>query len=64
MAQYCCSPYNTICLAWGGRSFPLAQKVMEHGSATVAFKSIENVIIQCYNGLNAKKTIFIAFWFI
>jgi len=26
-----------VCLAWGGRSFPLAQKVMEHGSATVAF---------------------------
>lgn len=26
-----------VCLAWGGRSFPLAQKVMKHGSATVAF---------------------------
>ncbi len=26
-----------VCLVWGGRSFPLAQKVMEHGSATVAF---------------------------
>jgi hypothetical protein len=26
-----------VCLAWGGRSFPSAQKVMKHGSATVAF---------------------------
>jgi Transposase DDE domain len=26
-----------VCLAWGGRSIPLAQKVMKHGSATVAF---------------------------
>jgi hypothetical protein len=26
-----------VCLAWGGRSFPLAQKVMQHASATVAF---------------------------
>jgi hypothetical protein len=26
-----------VCLAWGGRSFPLAQKVLKHGSATVAF---------------------------
>lgn len=27
-----------VCLAWGGRSFPLAQQVIEHGSATVAFE--------------------------
>ena len=26
-----------VCLAWGGRSFPLAQRGMEHGSAMVAF---------------------------
>jgi len=26
-----------VCLAWGGRSFPLAQKVIKHGSASVAF---------------------------
>jgi hypothetical protein len=26
-----------VCMAWGGRSFPLAQKVIEHRSATVAF---------------------------
>ena len=25
-----------VCLVWGGRSFPLAQKVIEHPSATVA----------------------------
>jgi Transposase DDE domain len=25
-----------VCCIWGGRSFPLAQKVMKHGSATVA----------------------------
>ncbi len=25
-----------VCLVWGGRSIPLAQKVIEHGSATVA----------------------------
>jgi hypothetical protein len=32
--QYC---LIEVCLVWGGRSFPLAQKVIEHGSATVAF---------------------------
>jgi hypothetical protein len=26
-----------VCLAWGGRSIPLAQKVIKHGSASVAF---------------------------
>jgi hypothetical protein len=26
-----------VCLAWGGRSIPLAQKVIKHGSATVGF---------------------------
>jgi hypothetical protein len=26
-----------VCLVWGGRSLPLAQKVMKHSSATVAF---------------------------
>jgi hypothetical protein len=26
-----------VCLVWGGRSVPLAQKVMEHPSATVAY---------------------------
>lgn len=33
-----------VCLAWGGRSFPLAQKVMEHGSATVAFADYCSVL--------------------
>jgi hypothetical protein len=33
-----------IGLAWGGRSFPLAQKVMKHGSATVAFADYCSVL--------------------
>ena len=33
-----------ICLAWGGRSFAISQKVMEHGSATVAFEDYVNVL--------------------
>ncbi len=33
-----------VCLAWGGRSFPLAQKVMKHGSATVAFSDYCSVL--------------------
>lgn len=26
-----------VCMAWGGRSFPLSQKVIKHGSASVSF---------------------------
>ena len=33
-----------VCLAWGGRSFPLAQKVIKHGSATVAFTNYCSVL--------------------
>ena len=33
-----------VCLVWGGRSFPLSQKVMEHGSATVAFEDYVTVL--------------------
>ena len=33
-----------VCLAWGGRSFPLAQKVMEHPSATVAYRDYQEVL--------------------
>lgn len=33
-----------VCLAWGGRSFPLAQKVFKHGSATVAFADYCSVL--------------------
>lgn len=33
-----------VCLAWGGRSFPLAQKVMKHGSATVGFADYGSVL--------------------
>jgi hypothetical protein len=32
--QFC---WIGVCLVWGGRSFTLAQVVLEHGSATVAF---------------------------
>ncbi len=39
--QYC---LIEICLVWGGRSFPLAQKVMEHGSATVAYEDYRAVL--------------------
>lgn len=33
-----------VCLVWGGRSFPLAQKVMEHPSATVAYNDYREVL--------------------
>jgi hypothetical protein len=33
-----------VCLAWGGRSFALAQKVMKHGSATVGFADYCSVL--------------------
>jgi hypothetical protein len=33
--QYC---LIEICLVWGGRSIPLGQTVLEHGSATVGFE--------------------------
>jgi len=33
-----------VCLVWGGRSFPLAQKVMEHPSATVAYSDYHEVL--------------------
>ena len=33
-----------VCLVWGGRSFPLAQKVMEHSSATVAYSDYREVV--------------------
>ncbi len=39
--QYC---LIEVCLAWGGRSFPLAQKVMKHGSATVGFDDYVTVL--------------------
>ena len=34
-----------VCLVWGGRSFPLAQKVMEHPSATVAYSDYREVLV-------------------
>ena len=33
-----------VCLAWGGRSLPLAQVVLEHGSATVGFEDYRPVL--------------------
>ena len=33
-----------VCFVWGGRSFPLAQKVMEHPSATVAYSDYREVV--------------------
>ncbi len=33
-----------VCFAWGGRSIPLSQMVMEHGSTTVAFQDYVKVL--------------------
>jgi hypothetical protein len=33
-----------VCLIWGGRSIPLAQTVLEHGSATVGFEQYRPVL--------------------
>lgn len=33
-----------VCLVWGGRSFTLAQQVIEHGSATVSFETYRPVL--------------------
>lgn len=34
-----------VCVVWGGRSFTLAQTVLEHGSATVAFEDYQPVLL-------------------
>lgn len=39
--QYC---LIEVCLIWGGRSIPLAQAVLEHDSATVAFEDYCRVL--------------------
>lgn len=39
--QYC---LIEVCLIWGGRSIPLAQSVLEHGSATVGFEQYRLVL--------------------
>lgn len=41
--QFC---WIGVCLVWGGRSFTLAQIVLEHGSATVAFDAYRPVLEQ------------------
>jgi Transposase DDE domain len=33
-----------VCCVWGGRSFTLAQTVIEHGSATVSFEDYQTVL--------------------
>ena len=33
-----------VCFVWGGRSFTLAQVVIEHGSATVGFEHYQHVL--------------------
>ena len=33
-----------VCLVWGGRSFTLAQTVLDHGSATVGFEQYQPVL--------------------
>ena len=33
-----------VCFVWGGRSFTLAQVVLEHGSATVGFEQYQSVL--------------------
>lgn len=33
-----------VCFVWGGRSFTLAQSVLEHGSATVGFEQYQPVL--------------------
>ena len=35
-----------VCLVWGGRSFTLAQQVLEHGSATVSFDTYRPVLAE------------------
>jgi hypothetical protein len=39
--QYC---LIEVCLVWGGRSIPLGQTVLEHGSATVGFEDYRSVL--------------------
>lgn len=39
-----------VCFVWGGRSFTLAQVVIEHGSATVGFEQYQSVL-QCAKGV-------------
>lgn len=40
-AQFC---LVEVCFVWGGRSFTLAQVVLEHGSATVGFEQYQSVL--------------------
>lgn len=44
--QYC---LIEVCLVWGGRSFALAQAVLEHGSATVGYEDYRPVLERVLN---------------
>jgi hypothetical protein len=44
--QFC---WVGVCFVWGGRSFTLAQRVLEHGSASVAFNAYLPVLEQVLN---------------
>ncbi|MGG6287907.1 hypothetical protein ACQ4M3_40660 [Leptolyngbya sp. AN03gr2] len=44
--QFC---WVGVCFVWGGRSFTLAQMVLEHGSASVAFDAYLPVLEQVLN---------------
>lgn len=46
-----------VCLVWGGRSFPLAQKVMEHGSASVAYSDYRETLETAQSVLPANCTV-------
>ncbi|WNZ44100.1 transposase [Leptolyngbya boryana CZ1] len=43
--QFC---WVGVCLVWGGRSFTLAQTVLEHASATVAFDAYLSVLEEAF----------------
>jgi hypothetical protein len=46
-----------VCLVWGGRSIPLAQVVLEHGSATVAFEAYAPLLEQALHLLPAPSRV-------
>ena len=46
-----------VCLVWGGRSFTLAQTVLEHGSATVGFDAYYPVLLAAKAILSPECTV-------
>jgi hypothetical protein len=50
-----------VCIAWGGRSIPIAHEVIEHGSASVAFEQYLPTLIASQNMLpEGAKVTFLA----